>query len=659
MMARRIAIKTLLSLLAMSVILLAACQATMPSTPLPSVATAVATGPAQKGSLRTLVYCTRVDPGSLYLYAPDTDLPLNQYLVLEAIYDGPVDSRGFDYQPVILKKLPSLVDGDAHLDPVEVAPGDRVIDASGNPVNLEPGVRVRPSGCQSDECSVEYDGSPGLQMDQLSVTFQLLPGLLWSDDAPLTAADSVYSFNLAADPDTLGFEDVANKFGIDRTASYAALDDLSVEWVGLPGYLDATYFLDFWSPLPEHLWGDLSAAELLDADVSNQVPVGWGPYVIAERNPGESITLRKNENYFRADEGLPRFDRLVFRFVGEDASANLARLLSGECDVVDRQAMPVNVQSNLGARLSELSASGQISLVSTTGSAWEHINFGIQPASYDEGWQPGDRPDFFGDVRTRRAFALCMDRQRMVAAAAFGQSFVADSYLSPQHPLYNPDVKHYDFDLAAGAALLEEVGWVMGADGVRVYVGENPRIPPGTRLSVRDEALAALNREAEQVMVDSLAQCGIQVSVAYWARAEFFADGPEGSVIGRKFDLAQFWWLTSASPPCDLYLSDNIPGEDTRVFPRGWAGQNDPGFSDPEYDRACRAALGSLPGQPGYAENHLKAQEIFAEQLPVIPLYFPTKISITRPDFCGQILDPSEDTDTWNIEAFDYGPDCH
>jgi peptide/nickel transport system substrate-binding protein len=129
-------------------------------------------------------------------------------------------------------------------------------------------------------------------------------------------------------------------------------------------------------------------------------------------------------------------------------------------------------------------------------------------------------------------------------------------------------------------------------------------------------------------------------------------------VFGRKFDLTVFIWLTGAAPPCELYITEQIPGEDPSVFPLGWAGQNNPGFSDPEYDRACRAARQSLPGQPGYVENHLLAQQIFAEQLPVIPLYFVTNISTTRPDFCGQTIDPSENNDSWNIEAFDYGLDC-
>jgi peptide/nickel transport system substrate-binding protein len=622
------------------------------SSPTPSATTNTGITPtaAEPSSPRTLTYCWGDDPGSLYLYGADIHTAVRS-LVLEAIYDGPIDTRSFDYQPVILAKLPNLAEDDAQLKPVPVSRGQTVVDADGVPVALEPGVHVHPSGCQSEACSVTYDGSPGLEMDQLSATFELLPDLKWSDGEPLTAADSVYSFKLAVDPDTTDPLENGRKSTIQHTASYTALDELRVEWVGLPGYLDATYSTNFWSPLPEHLWGNLSAAELLTADVSTQMPVGWGPYAITNRVPGESLTFEKNEYYFRAGEGLPHFDRLVMRFVGDDFNANLAMLLAGECDLAGALRTSLPEQAD---RLVELSASGQINLVSTTGSLWEHLDFGIQPQSYDDGWQPGDRPDFFGDVRTRRAFTMCMDRQRM-AAAAQDQQFVADSFVSPLHPLYNPDVRHYDFDPAAGSALLAEVGWQLGPDGVRVYAGVNPRIPSGTRFMVHLDARH--NQRAAQVMVDSLARCGIQLSTTFWDGNELFADGPEGVVFGRNFELAEFRWVTGSAAPCDLYLSEQIPGEDLSRFPLGWEGSNDPGFSDPEYDQACRAALHSLPGQPGYVENNLKAQQIFAEQLPVVPLYFNTALAFTRPDFCGQILDPTEG-DTWNIESFDYGPGC-
>jgi len=47
-------------------------------------------------------------------------------LILEAIYDGPIDMAGYEYEPVILEKLPSLADGDALIEAATVQAGDRV-----------------------------------------------------------------------------------------------------------------------------------------------------------------------------------------------------------------------------------------------------------------------------------------------------------------------------------------------------------------------------------------------------------------------------------------------------------------------------------------------------------------------------------------------------
>ena len=78
-----------------------------------------------------------------------------------------------------------------------------------------------------------------------------------------------------------------------------------------------------------------------------------------------------------------------------------------------------------------------------------------------------------------------------------------------------------------------------------------------------------------------------------------------------------------------------------------------------EYDSVCHAALQSLPGQASYDENHLKAQEIFADQLPVVPLYLRLKLAATRVDMCNFIMDPTANSEMWNIEEFAYGPLCN
>ena len=90
----------------------------------------------------------------------------------------------------------------------------------------------------------------------------------------------------------------------------------------------------------------------------------------------------------------------------------------------------------------------------------------------------------------------------------------------------------------------------------------------------------------------------------------------------------------------------------------GWGGANAPGFTSKEFDLACNTALGSLPNLPEYEAAHLEAQEIFAEQLPIVPLYLSIKLAATRPDMCGFIMDPTANSELWNIEEFDYGEGC-
>ena len=68
--------------------------------------------------------------------------------MLAAIDDGPIDTISYDYQPVILQKLPSLADGDAQIVPVDVNAGAAIVDADGNLTALAAGTRVRPSSCR-------------------------------------------------------------------------------------------------------------------------------------------------------------------------------------------------------------------------------------------------------------------------------------------------------------------------------------------------------------------------------------------------------------------------------------------------------------------------------------------------------------------------------
>jgi len=602
--------------------------------------------PTPTDAPRTLTICTGDEPDTLYHYAGSMYISRS---IQEAIYDGPIDSVGYSYQSVILEKLPSLADGDAAIRPVAVDPGGFLIDAADELSTLHEGVTYRPAGCRDRDCEQTYSGSDPVTVDQMIVTFSLKSGIAWSDGRELTSFNSVYSYEVDARPETPSL-----KYLTERTETYTADGPLSVVWTGKPGFIDHTYFLNFWHPLPQHVWSDYTAAELLEAEISREKPMGWGPYVIDEWVIGSHIRLSRNPHYFRAAEGLPHFDFLVFRFIGANAARASAYLLGGTCDVA-------NVTSHLDILLRDLvqlEEEGALQMHTTSGTVFEQLAFGLQPAAYDDGYQPGvDRPDFFGDVRTRQAFAFCLDRQRLVDEIFHSRSEVMPSYIPEGHPLFNADAMQFPHDPAAGRALLAEVGWIDHDDvktTPRIASGI-PRVPDGTPFSVRYWTTTTTQRgQAAQILKDSLENCGIEIQVEAWESGELFADGPDGPLFGRQFEMAAFAWLTDTEPPCSLWLSEAIPGKDPLLILQGVTSPNVSGYSSPEFDAACRAAMMALPGEPEYVENHMLAQVIFARDVPVIPLYLRILVSAARPDFSGLIMDPTAGTEMWNIEEFNF-----
>ena len=610
----------------------AACLVpTVPPTPTPSPIPSPTPSPTPKPKILTV--CMPEEPDSLYLYGTASTAAQH---VWQAIYDGPVDGRNYAFQPVILTGLPSLTGGTAAIETVTVQAGDRVLAANGEVVPLAPGVTVEDAGGQR----VPFDGTPIL-MQRMVVTFTLHPNLAWSDGAPLTADDSVYSFELAADPATPAGAGqplmAANKHNVERTAAYRALDARTVVWTGVPGFLDRAYWLNFWPPLPRHAWGGLSAADLLTADVSTRQPLGWGPFLLREWVPGDTITVVRNPLYFRVPEGLPRLDQVTFRFI-PDPNALAGELVAGRCDVVTHEGAE--------AVRATLSAQPEIAEHSTYDARWELLAFGISPANDYE------RPDFFEDVRVRQAIALCIDRQAVANQVLGPAGRVLNGPLPPEHPLYaGTALTTWGYDPAAGQALLASAGWYdEDGDGLR-EAHAIPGIADGTPFQVTYRTTGdPLRAQAAQLVQTYLAACGLQASVELLPSETLFAPGPEGVLFGRRFDLAQFSWRAQPDPLCDLFLSSHVPDVGR------WHLPNVAGFLDDDYDTACQAALASGPGSAAYAAGNTEAQRLFSERLPALPLFQRLKITLARRAVIGLAPDPTQDSELWNVEQLDLRP---
>ena len=197
-------LKKLLPVLIAVIFLLLACQLPF-SVPQPTGTPSQVAPPVitPTPTVSALTVCLGEEPNTLYPFGGPNQAALS---VLAAIDDGPIDTLSYNYQPVILQKLPSLADGDAQIVPVSVKAGSKIVDAAGNLTALATGTQVRPASCRTDGCVITYDGVTPLQMDQMTVTFKLRADITWSDGSPLTADDSVYAYQLAADKNTPGFQ---------------------------------------------------------------------------------------------------------------------------------------------------------------------------------------------------------------------------------------------------------------------------------------------------------------------------------------------------------------------------------------------------------------------------------------------------------------------
>ncbi len=583
----------------------ATLEPTATLTPIPSTAT-----PAPEP--KTLTACI-AEPAPPLL--PYVQTSLAGRTIMQAIYDGPIDRLRDGYHPVILEKLPRLEDGNAQITEAAVKAGDTIVNEDGE--------------------IVTYEG-PDTTLPQIVATFRLKPDLRWSDGEPLTAHDSVFTYESITDPDVL--KDSALAFSLprdvmDRTASYRALDDLTVEWVGLPGYLDREYFTRFFTPIPKHKLAGRDPVEFLgNADT---LPVGWGPYRLVRWQPGDRMILERNPFYFRASEGLPRLDRVVFRFSGfevidaqgnVDDSSVVAAVAAGACDVVS-----IDPGTNLSLDVWQARAPD----VQVYRTPWgvEYLFFNLDRLAGDP------RPDFFGDRRVRLAFAHCIDRVGLGISAAALPADELPWTLSSDKAIV------YTYDPARGRALLAEAGWAdANGDGVADKGGVLFEV---TLLTTTSPA----RRESAERIRDDMAACGVRIKLEFLEPGKLFAEGPDSPLYGRQFDLAEFAWLANDLSVCQTWRSDRIPSDAV-----GFAGsyQNFSGYRNPDFDAACLAYLRGV-----YEADREKVGQdliaLFAQDLPSLPLFWREWHTGTRAEVIGFGLDPFA-AELWNIEEIDVQP---
>jgi peptide/nickel transport system substrate-binding protein len=417
---------------------------------------------------------------------------------------------------------------------------------------------------------IPTEDNGGLSADKLTVTWKLLPDLKWSDGQSLTSDDVKFTWEALSNP-TSGA--LAGTGGIDLISSIdtpdaqTAVVHYSAPWAG--------YLAQFaYGIFPRHASGD--PGDMSNWDWNRQ-PVGAGPFVVTEWASGESITMEPNPYYYQA--GKPYLSKLIFRVVPEPA-AQIALMKQGEAQV---QLWPGIDDPNeyggvVGNNAHEEMVPGVWNLA---------IDFNLsKPFDGDPG--PTPPHPILGDIRVRQAISSAINYASLVKDVL--RNTVAESTSPFAYGWYQCDIaRPYPYDVEKANTLLEEAGWTMGSDGIRVAQGAL-YAEDGTRLSLELQGYTNFEplQRTEEFIVENLKAVGIEARIQNYDFSIIFGAYEDNSprMIG-DYDMLIYDRSLGIEPQGSIendYLSTQIPGPENPTGGNIWRWVN------PEGDNFIEAA---------------------------------------------------------------------
>jgi peptide/nickel transport system substrate-binding protein len=506
---------------------------------------------------------------------------------------------------------------------------------------LEPLARITPDGGIEATLAAEIPTKEngGIAEDNMSITWTLKEGLVWSDGTPVTSADLVFTYEYCADP-------LTGCSGAPTTiASVEAVDDLTVTitFTEPQSYPYGAFFVGFTSPVIQQAqFADCIGDAAKTCSEQNFAPIGTGPFMVTELKPEDTVTYAYNPNYRGAAEGKPFFGTVTIKGGGDAESAARSVLEIGEADY----AWNLQVAPDI---IAPMVAAGNGTTQTAFTANVEHINLnqtnpdGDPPSDYAGGANPN--PFFTGNGELARALSMAINREELVAVG-YGPAGTPTCSLWPVGDAKWPDESCLEYDPAGAMEILDGLGYVdTDGDGIR-------ELPDGTPLSWDYVTSTNAVRQSNQALIEAYwTEIGIEVNMQNQDAGLFF-DGTNASdfSIWKFFTDIQMFTNGSTLPDALAYFddwkTDQIP-ESTN----NWGGGNVPRLASPEYDAAVTEASALPIGDPAQLELlHFMQEEMFYGQGAVIPLIHRGNVSAFANDILGVGDLNGWDSEYWNIE---------
>ncbi len=455
------------------------------------------------------------------------------------------------------------------------------LSISANPSRINPILSTDSSSSEITQwifnSLITYDKNAKIKMmlassyefkNKTTLIFHLRHGIKWSDGAPFSAKDVIFTYKTIISPKI--FTPYSSSF--KHIKSVTALDDFTVKVVYKYPYFQAleTWMMEI---LPEHLLKD---EKNMMTSKFNQAPIGTGPYILKKFSISNNIVLKANPNYFIHK---PYIDKIVYHYI-PDSSANFLMLKSGLLDI--GSLTPLQLERQIDGDFKK-----RFSIYESPSHSYSYMGFNLKNKK-------------FKNPLVRKALSLAINRQELAKVMFFGHAKVCTGPFLPGTGAFNPNVPAPKQDIKKAKELLK----VAGYDKDHPLTFELSTNTGSTRTYMA------------QILQSQLRKAGVIVKLRIMEWQAFL----NTVVMPKRFEAVLLAWSVGLKPDAySIWHSDS--------YKKG--GFNFVGYKNKEVDRLIKKAERTVDNRK-FDAIYRKIFKLIVDDNPYLFLVIPNSITVVN-----------------------------
>jgi peptide/nickel transport system substrate-binding protein len=327
---------------------------------------------------------------------------------------------------------------------------------------------------------------------------------------------------------------------------------------------------------------------------NTRAPIGSGPYRLVQFIPDDRVVLAAFDQYYG---GRPHNDRLVLKVIPDDTMRGL-ELRKGTVDLVVNDLSPDIAW--------QLRQEGRMKVETAAGTDYAYLGMNLLDPALSR-------------LEVRKAIGYAIDREAIVNYLRRGFATTAVGIVPPMSWAFAANVFDFKHDPAEAERLLDRAGFP-DPDGP----GPLPRL----RLSLKTSTSEVYRLQAAAIQHD-LARVGIALEIRSSELQTLSADVRRGN-----FQLYTLQWVGVTDP--DMLRLVYHSGQQPPI------GLNRVHYRNAQVDRLIEEASAATDDEHRGA-SYTRAQQLIADDVPYISLWYRTNVAIFQPDIHGVSLSPIAD----------------